>query len=268
MSHLKILQAQNWLICPREIAILAAKMTATDIKVERAGPDFDFEDFYDCREPLGIENGIAEIAIKGPLVHRCAQIYEDLGLVTRYSTIQKEIEMVLEMNVKGIIFKVNSPGGSVVGCQETAEIIAACPIPTCAEVNGYACSAAYWLASQCGIIVATVSSVVGNIGAITSWQDWTKYFDDVGVKDKALVSEGASLKSTFHLEPSPEQVAFLQDQINYAGEAFRNSVKSGRANAGVEIQEEVWKAGWYSGQNSLNLGLVDSIGKSSDVIIS
>ena len=172
------------------------------------------------------------------------------------------------MNVKGIIFKVNSPGGSVVGCQETAEIISACPVPICAEVDGYACSAAYWLASQCDVIAATASSVVGNIGAITSWQDWTKFFDEKGVKDKALVSEGASLKSTFHLEPSPEQVAFLQDQIDCAGEAFRNSVKSGRSKAGVEIQEEVWKAGWYSGENALNLGLIDLIGKGRDVIIS
>jgi ClpP class serine protease len=111
------------------------------------------------------------------------------------------------------------------------------------------------------MIVAAPSAQVGNIGAILSWADCDAFWEGMGITFKALVSEGADLKSTFHLEPSESQIAFLQESIDEAGKAFRDHVAKGRsAAAGDVLSDEVWRAGWYSGDRAESLGLVDFIG--------
>jgi len=78
----------------------------------------------------------------------------------------------------------------------------------------------------------------------------------MGITWNALVSEGADLKSTFHLEPNEVQLKFLQDSINEAGAAFKAHVTKHRPS----INAEVWRAGWYSGDKAKALGLTDEIG--------
>jgi ClpP class serine protease len=61
------------------------------------------------------------------------------------------------------------------------------------------------------------------------------------------------------LEPDETQLEFLQESINSAGEAFRDHVTEGRTNAGAMLDPEVFRAGWYSGDKALELGLADAI---------
>jgi len=86
----------------------------------------------------------------------------------------------------------------------------------------------------------------------------------MGITFKALTSEGAELKSTFHLEPNETQLAFLQESINEAGQQFRDHVTAGRTAAGVSLDDEVWRAGWYSGQRAGQIGLIDQVGTADD----
>ena len=220
--------------------------------------------FYPMRSAMSIASlpigKVAIIPIKGSLMNKAPSIYEELGLVTTYQTIQSQTQMAVDDGAVGIIYHVDSPGGTVSGCVETADIIAGLSIPTVAYCEWTACSAAYWLASQTDYIVAGKSANIGNIGAVLAWADLTKFWESMGVEFKALVSDGASLKSTFHTEPNAEQITFLQESINDAGKLFSNSVMEARKKAGVEMDDEVFKAGWYSGQKAISLGLADDIG--------
>jgi len=216
-----------------------------------------------------VEGGkVAIIPVKGGLMHKCPSIYEELGLVTRYQSVQDNIQIAkLDPSVKGIVFHIDSGGGTVAGCVETAEMIASIDLPTAAYCEWMACSAAYWIASQTDYIVSGKSATIGNVGAILTWADLTGYWEAMGVEFKALVSEGATLKSTFHLEPNDEQISFLQESINNAGASFVEAVKNGRSKSGVELSDEVWKAGWYSGDKAIQLGLSDDIGGIEKAIV-
>jgi ClpP class serine protease len=57
------------------------------------------------------------------------------------------------------------------------------------------------------------------------------------------------------LEPNAEQLAFLQESANQHGETFQAFVSERRP----DINEEVFRAGWYSGQRAIDLGLADEI---------
>jgi ClpP class serine protease len=262
------LKSQQWMIRPDLVQDVAlASLEATEKASGEQRADSYWELFYTLRKPAAIDsNGIAHIEVRGALMDRAPKLYEQLGLATRYSTIVAESSEMKAAGAKGILYHVDSPGGTVAGAIEGGAAITDLGLPTVAYCNGLACSAAYWLASGASQIIAAPSATIGNIGAIISWADCDAFWEEMGITFKALVSEGADLKSTFHLEPDATQLEFLQKSIDQVGEDFRDHVAKGRAAAGATLDDEVWRAGWYSGERALALGLADGIGPVSDAI--
>lgn len=261
LRMLASVRGQQWLI--REDRLQAFGLEA--LHAEHAvSMSFDLEDFYDMREPVSITpDGVAIIEIKGALLNSGPGIYEKLGLMTRYSTIIDEVEQAQDAGARAVFFRVDSPGGTVAGNIEAARAIAGIDVPTMAYASGLACSAAYKLAVGADSIVASPSAEVGNIGTILSWADCTEFWKDVGVEWKALVSDGADLKSTFHLEPDATQLAFLQESIDEAGAEFRAWVESNR-----NVDQEVFRAGWYFGERAESLGLTDGTASEREALAS
>lgn len=259
LRMLASVKSQTWLIRPEAVQNFAMSALEASEKTEVERSDAYLEQFYNLRQAAFIDaDGIAHIQIVGALLFSCPAIYEKLGLATRYETLIAEIEGAEAAGAKAILFHVDSPGGTVAGVIEAGEAIASVGIPTAAHCHGLACSAAYWLTAGTQAVFASPSATVGNIGAIISWADCSKFWEDMGITFKALTSEGADLKSTFHLEPDEAQLAFLQASIDEAGAQFRDHVTAGRTAAGAELDPEVFRAGWYSGETAWNLGLVDS----------
>jgi protease-4 len=227
---------------------LKAAMTASLDEIE-------IDDFYNLRPKASLENGIGTIHIQGMLTNGVPAIYQIVGIVTSYDSIEDEIEDLLEQGAQAINFVINSGGGSVNGAIELSRYIASLSVPTAATVTSCACSAAYMLASATNRIVISETAQIGNIGTIMTWYDYTQYERNIGVEAKAITNEGATLKSTFHLEPNAEQLAFLQESANQFGEAFQSFVSERRP----DLDDEVFRAGWYSGQKAIDLGLADEI---------
>ncbi len=265
LRMLAAIRAQQWMIHPESIQDFALAALEAAEKSEHERADSYWEEFYTLRVPAFIDSSkIAHIQIRGALLNKAPGFYEKLGLATRYSTIISETAAMVEAGAKAILYHVDSPGGTVSGVREAGEAIANAGVPTAAHCAHMACSAGYWLPSGCSAIIADPSAEVGNIGAILSWADCSKFWGDMGIEFKALVSEGADLKSTFHLEPDDAQIEFLQQRINEAGTTFRDHVSAGRSAAGVDLDPEVWRAGWYSGERAGALGLIDGIGSAPD----
>lgn len=266
LRMLASIRSQSWIIRPeamQEFALAAMDVAEKSSSEHRA--DSYWEQFYTLRQKAFIDgDGIAHIEVRGALLNQASTLYETLGLATRYGTIISETEAAVEQGAKAILYHVDSPGGTVSGVIEAGDSIKNAGVPTAAHCSGLACSAAYWLSSGCSEIIATPSAIVGNIGAIISWVDCEKFWNDAGIQFKALVSEGADLKSTFHLEPNETQVEFLQDSINESGAAFRDHVSTGREAAGATLDPEVFRAGWYSGDRAGMLGLIGGIGTAKD----
>jgi len=217
--------------------------------------DIEIDDFYQLRPAAQIVDGVGIISVQGLLTNDVPAIYEKVGIVTTYNTIRAEIEGAIMAGAGAIELRINSGGGSVNGAIELSRFIASLSVPTVAFVTSCACSAAYMLASATDRIYITETAQIGNIGTIMKWTDWTGFDQRMGLQDKAIVNEGATLKSTFHLEPNAEQLAFLQETANQHGETFKQFVSEQRP----QIDAEVFKAGWYSGQRAIELGLADEI---------
>ena len=246
-------QIANYLATQRIFACEASQIRA--VVNASVYDDVEIDDFYTLRPAASIDEGIGHIHVQGMLMNGAPKIYEKLGMVTSYDTIKAEIEGALMAGVGAIVLHINSGGGSVNGAIELSRYVASLPVETVAMVTSCACSAAYMLASATNRIVATETAMIGNIGVILSWYDYTEFMRDMGIEAKAITNEGATLKSTFHTEPNAEQLAFLQESVNETGEKFKAFVMAQRP----EIDAEVFRAGWYSGERALALGLADEI---------
>jgi ClpP class serine protease len=269
ISQLKMLASLRgnlWMVHEEKSVELAlAALEFSEKTQKETWSDEELAEYYTLRQKSFIdENGIGHIEVRGAMLMDCRPLYERVGLAIRYSTIIGETNAAIEAGAKGILYKVNSPGGTVSGNVEASKMVMGLPVPTVSFCEGLACSAAYKLVAGTNFICASESALMGNIGTILSWADCSEFWKKWGVEMKAITSEGASLKSTFHLEPNEEQLAFLQESVNEAGEKFRNHVITGRARADRELDAEVWKAGWYSGEKAGQLGLIDGIGTYAD----
>jgi protease-4 len=199
-------------------------------------------------------NGIAHISVRGVLREDAEPLHEILG-GTDYAAIRAELERAVKDGAKGVLLTVNSPGGTVRGCPETAQAIADCPIPVLGYAEGQACSAGYYLLAGCAAIVASDSADVGNIGTITAFTDDSELLGKLGIKMLVWTNDGAEFKSIGYNGVNDAQAEFLQERVNGLGEQFKSFVSTNR-----EVSPVVFKAGWYNGAQAKSLGLIDFVG--------
>jgi protease-4 len=250
-----------WLIMQTALPRLAGAIASAPSYFESLD-EIELEDFFELRPSASFdeETGIGVVHVHQALMDSGPAIYEKLGFATFYSTLEREIQDLQAQGMKGLLLVHNSPGGTVAGNVELADLVAGLDVPVVSFASGLCCSASYKIAAGSDAIVASPSATVGNIGTILSWANLEDFWRSMGVKFEAITSEGADLKSTFHTEPNETQRAFLQEGINEAGEQFRLHVEAGRAAAGADLDEEVFRAGWYSGEKAGALGLIDELG--------
>jgi len=146
------------------------------------------DDFFNLRKKPYVENEIGYVSIQGLLTNGLPPLYEKLGYVTSYDSIKSEIEQVIAQGALAIQFEIESGGGSVNGAIELSRYIASLPMETGAKVQGCACSAAYMIASATNRIEISETAMIGNIGTIISWYDFTGMLRDMGIEPKAITN--------------------------------------------------------------------------------
>lgn len=246
------------------IGVYESVRTLVQSKLEGRSPAKadGMEDFFVQRAPMRAEpSDIAVIDVSGVLGRRLSNIEKSCGACD-YGDILADISSAKRMGATGYLFHIDSGGGMATGCAEVASAIAALEAPTVAFVDGMGCSAAYFIASACDLLVASQSASVGSIGVILPWLDTSKMMDLMGLKLDPFTNEGADLKG---MSPAvaltDEQRTYLQGEVNDMGQLFKEFVLSNRPG----INEEVFRAGTYFGKHALDLGLIDSIGSMAEV---
>lgn len=218
--------------------------------------------FINQRQPMTAQSGIALIHLYGPMVQDASPLELAHG-ITGYEEIREDIAAAnADESVKAIILVSDTPGGTVSGVEETYQAIKDSEKPVYGYNAGSATSAGYYLIAATEQIAVSPSSISGNIGAVLDFWDLSGVYESMGAKREVLTNEGADLKGTMRGPLSDGQREFLQDQINSMGEQFRQRVEENRHN----LDEEVYRAGWYGSHDSMALGLVDYEGSLEEFV--
>lgn len=158
-------------------------------------------------------------------------------------------------SVNQILFKFNSPGGSVCGIPELAEQIFNSTKPTIAFTDSLCCSAAYYLASQCGAIFSTETAELGSVGVYSIYADQTKLFEQMGIKFNAISAGKYKLTGAPFKEMTDEERAMLQSEITELHEKFKAAVKRKRNVSDAMMEGQVFN-GEKAVENVMCDGLV------------
>jgi signal peptide peptidase SppA len=150
---------------------------------------------------------------------------------TDYSAIRAQVRRALaDPGTKTVDLLIDSPGGSVLGLPETADVIhrANRVKPVRAIVTGIAASAAYWLASQAGTITLTPSGEVGSVGILNLHADISKALDNQGVKITAVTAGPHKVERDPFTPLSDDAKAHMQEGVNAWYCDFLSAIRRGR----------------------------------------
>lgn len=170
--------------------------------------------------------------------------------------------------VKGIVLKFNTPGGTVDSTDILADAVRGFSKPIISYVASMAASAGYFVASQADVIVMedSISAEVGSIGVLMVYTDIQKHLEKEGM-EVTIFRAGESIdKARVNgVEPLTDELrAEIQADLDAAMKAFKGYVKRGRA--GKLVSDEMFTGKMYNKKQALSLGLADKVGTLKDAI--
>jgi signal peptide peptidase SppA len=211
---------------------------------------------------------VAVVPVRGVIAHRMGAM-DDTSGGTSCERIGAMLDAVAaDPSIGTVIFDIDSPGGTVPGVAELAAKMAAGKGSQkfVAMVNGMACSAAYWIASQCDEIVSIPSGTTGSIGVFTAHQDLSKALALQGI-DVTLISAGKYKVEGNPFEPlSAEAEAVIQGRVDEAYAAFVKDVARGRGVSQAAVRDGYGQGRALGAKDALKAGLIDSIGTMDETI--
>lgn len=173
-------------------------------------------------------------------------------------------------NTAGVIVRINSPGGSPTQAgyinDEIYRLREKYPdIPVHAVVRDICASGGYYIAVAAEKIYADKASIVGSIGVIMSGFGFTGTMDKLGIERRLRhAGENKGFMDPFSpmREEDAEHVDSLLDNIY---RQFIDIVKEGRGERLTGADEEIFSGLIWTGEQSLELGLVDALGSTGHV---
>ena len=175
----------------------------------------------------------------------------------------KDLEKLMDDDdVKAVVIRVNSPGGSAFASEQLWRQITLLKAkkPVVVSMGGYAASGGYYMSCNANWIVAEPTTLTGSIGIYGMIPDFSQLVTQkLGVKFDEVKTNKQSTFGTIARPMNAEEIAFLQKYINRGYTLFRKRVADGRKLT-VEQVEEIAQGHVFLGQDAIKLKLVDQLG--------
>lgn len=182
----------------------------------------------------------------------------------------KELKKAAEdKNVKAIVLRINSPGGSAIASENIwheVENIKKSGKKVVTSMGDYAASGGYYIACNSDYIIAQPNTLTGSIGVfgmIPSLQNFLK--NKLGVTIDGVKSNAHSDYGTGFCALDAEEIAIMQHSIEQTYATFTGRVAAGRKLAQTYV-DSIGQGRVWAGKEAMGLGLVDKLGSLDDAI--
>ncbi len=166
-----------------------------------------------------------------------------------------------DKNVKAVVLRVNSPGGSAFGSEQIWEAVEALKKekPVIVSMGDYAASGGYYISCGADWIVADPTTLTGSIGIFGMIPNTGKLMDKIGLDFGVIkTNEFSDLVSLVRPMDTREK-ALVQRMIDEGYELFTSRCAEGR-NMEIEELKKIAEGRIWTGEMALELGLVDELG--------
>ena len=171
-------------------------------------------------------------------------------------------EATKDSNIKGIILRVDSPGGSVTASDQILNAVRKAQLagkPVVVSMGSLAASGGYYISCSANKIVAQPGTLTGSIGVLTGKVSVGKSLELVGVTAKDMgIGKNALMDSS--VSPyTDEQWANLNRQADAIYADFTQKVAAGRKLPLAKVQD-IARGRVWTGADAKSRGLVDQLG--------
>jgi protease IV len=168
----------------------------------------------------------------------------------------------LDPNVKAIVLRVNSPGGSAFASEQIYRELKAAEEtkPVVVSMGGYAASGGYYISAPARHIFAEPTTVTGSIGVYGMVVNFEKLANENGITSDSVTTT-TPLATLFDpvKQKSDADLAILQKATDKVYSQFLDCVSQGR-HIPVEQVNEIAQGRVWSGTDAARVKLVDEIG--------
>lgn len=172
-------------------------------------------------------------------------------------------------SVKGVILKVNSPGGGVVESAQIhdkiVEIQKEAKIPVYVSMGSMAASGGYYISAPADKIFASPETLTGSLGVIMSGYNFEGLAEKYGVEFVTIKSGKYKDIMSSTREMTEEEREILQRLIDNSYAGFVKVIADGRGMKEAEVKK-IADGRIYDGRQAKELNLIDDFGYFDDVV--
>jgi protease-4 len=183
------------------------------------------------------------------------------GLIRSDSDRTQALERLENSQAAAVIIHINSPGGTTAGSEQLYDSLVRLKAkkPLVVVVEGLAASGGYITAIAADHIIAQQSSLVGSIGVLFQFPNFTELMKTVGVKVEEIKSSPLKAAPNGFEPTSPEARAAIDALVKDSYAWFRGLVKERRGMDDAQI-EKVADGRVFTGRQAVELKLIDALG--------
>ncbi len=211
--------------------------------------------------------GVGIVRIEGPIDF--SESASPFGIMSGAESVIRKLDALYRNpDIRAIVVRINSPGGTVGATQEIYQKIAALRkknVIIVASMGEIAASGGYYVASACSKIVANQGTLTGSIGVIIMSPNLRQLFEKLGITMTVIKSgKYKDILSTFR-EMTSEERELIQELIDSSYRKFVSDVALGRNMNKDEIMPYA-DGRIMTGEKALECKLTDMVGTFEDAV--
>lgn len=201
---------------------------------------------------------------------KIAVIFAEGNIIDGYSMADVAADRFVEIiqnirndkDVKAVVLRVNSPGGSVLAAEKIKAQIDSLKnkVPVIASFGDYAASGGYWISANCDYIYADKTTLTGSIGVFSLIPDLKSTLSDKLHVNVTSVNSNSHADMYDMMRPlTKEEVDHMQNYVEHIYDRFTSIVAEGRGMS-VSTADSLGQGRVWTGAQAADNGLVDAIG--------
>jgi protease-4 len=205
-----------------------------------------------------------------------SEVVNNIGVVEIEGTILSSKEIIQELDnfynrddIKAIIIRLNSPGGSVAPSQEIYEkvkkIASTDTKPIVASIGSMSASGGYYIAIGADKIIANPGSITGSIGVIMNFPIAKDLIEKIGLEFKTIKSGDLKDAGSPYKYPTDKDEKYFESIVSNLHNQFLREVSIQRSIPIVRLNEYA-DGRIFTGEQAYSINLIDTLGTFEDAL--
>ena len=209
------------------------------------------------------DNKIAVLYAEGTIIDEASSsspLSGDAAVITEEMA-KKLRKLQEDEDVKAVVFRVNSPGGSAYVSEQIWKGVVDLKAekPVVVSMGDYAASGGYYISCAADKIVAERTTLTGSIGVFGVFRNFAGTFEKVGLTTDIVKTNTYADLGDFSRPMREDEKALIQHSVEQTYDLFLTRCADGRGMAKTDI-DSIGQGRVWTGEQALERGLVDELG--------